>query len=562
MSLNVSVPGVSQSVIDTGGTASRPYYVFFQSVATSLKTLSDQIDDVTTTPTDSPISENANVVGKYSIYTRGILKTGIVSVLLIGDVETPGNTQYYGSDATGEKGWHAVSDALDSTANITLTVGTDGVTTFDLADLANSGTGAALVKLTRDAKGRISGTSAATTDDLTEGSANLWFTNERAQDAVGAALVGTGNVPLSYNDTGNAISAALSAGVLASLSLADTSVQPGDNVSGLTNDAGYLTDAPSDGSLYGRKNGAWSVFSGAGSGDVVGPASAVDGDAVLFDGTTGKLIKDGGSFGSLVRATVLTGLSTATSAVITATDTVLGALGKLQAQITDNLLPKGYIDGLRLVWVSSTALTVTSGAAYIESTGKVLRASSDIAKTGLSLSASTTYHVYFYDNAGTPAVEVVTTAPATAFSGTARSKTSDTTRRYLGSFITDSSSNLLPFVHTGDDFLYPAVKTSAPFRVLANGTATSPTTVDMSASVPTTATAAHLRVFNQNNVNISLIATGFGTVSAALYSMRVQTGLIYGAPLPLGSAKSFDYALDTTGTGGLYVDVTGYRVAR
>lgn len=38
-----------------------------------------------------------------------------------------------------------------------------------------------------------------------------------------------------------------------------------------------------------------------------------------------------------VRDAVLTGLSTATNAVISATDTVLGALGKLQKQISDNL---------------------------------------------------------------------------------------------------------------------------------------------------------------------------------------------------------------------------------
>jgi len=38
-----------------------------------------------------------------------------------------------------------------------------------------------------------------------------------------------------------------------------------------------------------------------------------------------------------VRATALTGLSTATNAVITAADTVLGALGKLQKQVSDNL---------------------------------------------------------------------------------------------------------------------------------------------------------------------------------------------------------------------------------
>lgn len=42
-------------------------------------------------------------------------------------------------------------------------------------------------------------------------------------------------------------------------------------------------------------------------------------------------------FASTILATVLTGLSTATNAVISATDTILSALGKLQKQISDNL---------------------------------------------------------------------------------------------------------------------------------------------------------------------------------------------------------------------------------
>ena len=41
-------------------------------------------------------------------------------------------------------------------------------------------------------------------------------------------------------------------------------------------------------------------------------------------------------FAATTRATTLTGLSTGTIAVITATDTVLSSIGKLQAQITAN----------------------------------------------------------------------------------------------------------------------------------------------------------------------------------------------------------------------------------
>ena len=44
--------------------------------------------------------------------------------------------------------------------------------------------------------------------------------------------------------------------------------------------------------------GASAIGGSGGLGDVVGPSSAVDGGVALFDGTTGKLIKDGGALGT------------------------------------------------------------------------------------------------------------------------------------------------------------------------------------------------------------------------------------------------------------------------
>lgn len=58
--------------------------------------------------------------------------------------------------------------------------GVAGDVVVSLADLADTGVGAALVKITRDAKGRIVGMEAATTDDLAEGLANLYYTDGRA----------------------------------------------------------------------------------------------------------------------------------------------------------------------------------------------------------------------------------------------------------------------------------------------------------------------------------------------------------------------------------------------
>ncbi|MBB3802068.1 hypothetical protein FHR47_002316 [Xanthomonas arboricola] len=57
--------------------------------------------------------------------------------------------------------------------------GVAGNPTISLEDLPDSGTGAALRKITRDSKGRLAGTSAASTTDLPEGD-NQYFTNQRA----------------------------------------------------------------------------------------------------------------------------------------------------------------------------------------------------------------------------------------------------------------------------------------------------------------------------------------------------------------------------------------------
>ena len=61
-----------------------------------------------------------------------------------------------------------------------------------------------------------------------------------------------------------------------------------------------------------------------------------------------------------VRAIVLTGLSTTTNSVISATDTILGALGKLQAQITSLGTTKANLDSPTLTG-TPTAPTAVSG---------------------------------------------------------------------------------------------------------------------------------------------------------------------------------------------------------
>ncbi len=97
---------------------------------------------------------------------------------------------------------------------ITVTNG-DGINdnpAIDLAPLANSNTGS-IVGITRDSYGRVSGTRNVTTNDLTEGTLNLYFTDERAQDAVGTILSNTSEIVLTYDDPTPKITAALTQSV-------------------------------------------------------------------------------------------------------------------------------------------------------------------------------------------------------------------------------------------------------------------------------------------------------------------------------------------------------------
>ena len=122
---------------------------------------------------------------------------------------------------------------------------------------------------------------ANTTDSLDEGTTNLYFTNLRVYNKVKAALIAGSNVSFTYNDTNQTITIAASGNVLSVNGQTGAVVLGTDNINEGTSNL-YFTAAR-------------------------------------------------------VRDAVLTGLSTATNAIISATDSVLAAFGKLQAQITANL---------------------------------------------------------------------------------------------------------------------------------------------------------------------------------------------------------------------------------
>jgi len=130
------------------------------------------------------------------------------------------------------------------------------------------------------------------TDDLPEGSTNLYHTNERAQDSVGGILTDSSTIDFTYNDAGPSITAS----VISDTSTQRVEVQNGGspvgtrktlNITGSTNiTVNSIDDGPNN-----RVNVTISA-TGLGTGDVIGPSGATDNAIARYDSTTGKLIQN------------------------------------------------------------------------------------------------------------------------------------------------------------------------------------------------------------------------------------------------------------------------------
>lgn len=226
---------------------------------------------------------------------------------------------------------------------------------------------------------------------------------------------------------------------------------------------------------------------------------------------------------------------------------------------------KGLIRGLQMTWNSAASISVGVGAAYIESTGRILQNDSTLTASGLSLTANTWYHVYFYDNAGTPAIEVVTTAPATAFYAKARSKTGDTTRRYVGSVRASATNTLEKFNHDADGgfIAYRDAVKATPFRVLSSGTATSSTAVSAAAVVPVSSDLVLVKISNTDaSINLT-VGSGADTQNAATTGYIIVAGTVRTVcPCPVDSSQQFAYAFASSPSGAGFIDVQGYWYGR
>ncbi len=141
---------------------------------------------------------------------------------LVNDATSPGNSKYYGTDGSGVKGYHSfvsgtvttlsVTDDVDidftitnptTTPDITATLTTTGVTA------GTYGSANQVPAFSVDSKGRITNVTPATISIDTTSISNF---NETVQDQLSTFLVAGANITLTYNDPGNTLTIASSAG--------------------------------------------------------------------------------------------------------------------------------------------------------------------------------------------------------------------------------------------------------------------------------------------------------------------------------------------------------------
>lgn len=134
---------------------------------------------------------------------------------------------------------------------------------------------------------------------------------------------------------------------------------------------------------YTDSSSGWALFSaGGGGGDVVGPASSVADRIAVWDGTTGKLLKDGGKTIAALRSPAVQSVTSASTVTPTFADDFVKITAQAAALALAN--PSGTaIDGWGIVIRikdNGTARAITYGTQY-RAVGVTLPTTTTISKT-------------------------------------------------------------------------------------------------------------------------------------------------------------------------------------
>jgi len=160
---------------------------------------------------------------------------------------------------------HVADNTITSAMlHTSFTVSTSNLTAIDTDDVSEGSTNLYYTTARWDTK-----MAAADTDDLTEGSTNLYFTNERVDDRVNALLTAGTGITLTYDDSANTLTIAGAA------QYGDSDVESYLDTNGLTLPDNVKAQFGASNDLQIYHTGANSVISDAGTGSLIITANQV-----------------------------------------------------------------------------------------------------------------------------------------------------------------------------------------------------------------------------------------------------------------------------------------------
>lgn len=228
------------------------------------------------------------------------------------------------------------------------------------------------------------------------------------------------------------------------------------------------------------------------------------------------------------------------------------------------------ITGLRLsVATDGKTVTVGPGVAYMPDKSRaLLQADMTVLIDGV---VSAWRHIYVANDSGTLALEASATPPADPYQGTARTKSNDLSRRYLGSLYFGTAGTTMQFIHSQAgaqanriDYTPPGGAAVAQATLLSLVTSTTAVTVNAGNIVPVTCRLMYALIDNSSPSDAYLSTPDYGTVSPTNYLISVKGGQSGQFDIVVNGNQLLTYMLNNIliTLGGLTIRVRGYLFDR
>lgn len=318
------------------------------------------------------------------------------------------------------------------------------------------------------------------------------------------------------------------------------------SVNGVVKGNGTSFSAASAGTDYAPPTSGSAILKGNGAGGFASATSGTD----YAPPTSGSSILYGNGAGGFSNVTIGTGLSfsggTLNNTGASGVSVVNGYISGFTLS-NDGASPNTILDVASGFAADSSNAVMISGTAFKKTTGGAWVAGSNNAGmgAGLTVAANTWYHVFAIINNGSYDVYFDTSITA------ANKPTNTTAVRYIGSFKTDASSNILAFIQQGQYFYW-----AAQVQDLTNGAATTATLVAL--SVPPGFSTFPLFTVADNAANNSAWVWSPLSGSTAPAAVIVPNGALISASVSQFATNSAAQIYYKISSNNLNIYTTGY----